>query len=91
MKPYKLILRILKLFKTPNKQTVIDTFLGSGTTRKVAYSLGMEFVGFELDTDFYNMQEKRYCDFVASYKPNFNDTPDAKPLPKKRHKQKKIF
>ena len=39
---------------------ILDTHLGSGSSRIAAYRNGFDFVGFELDKDYYEAQEKRF-------------------------------
>jgi len=44
---------------------ILDTHLGSGSSRIAAYKGGFNFVGFEIDCDYYEAQEKRFKDFVS--------------------------
>lgn len=44
---------------------VLDTHLGSGSSRISANKNGLNFVGFEVDEEYYNKQNKRYDDFVS--------------------------
>ena len=44
---------------------ILDTHLGSGSSRIAANKAGLDFVGCELDKDYFNAQEKRYADFVS--------------------------
>ena len=39
---------------------ILDTHLGSGSSRIAAYRNGFHFVGFEIDKDYYEAQEKRF-------------------------------
>lgn len=39
---------------------ILDTHLGSGSSRIAAYKLGFDFVGCELDKDYFDAQEKRF-------------------------------
>lgn len=39
---------------------ILDTHLGSGTSRIAAYDLGFDFTGFELDLDYFNENQKRF-------------------------------
>ena len=49
----------------PNGGKVIDTHLGSGSNRIAANKAGnIDFVGFELDKDYYEAQEKRWRGFI---------------------------
>jgi len=47
---------------------ILDTHLGSGSSRIAAYDLGFDFTGFELDKDYFEAQEKRFNDFKAQLK-----------------------
>ena len=44
---------------------VLDTHLGSGSSRISANKNKLNFVGFEIDEDYFNKQEKRYADFTS--------------------------
>ncbi len=44
---------------------ILDTHLGSGSSRIAAYKGGFNFVGFEIDEDYYKSQEKRFNDFKS--------------------------
>ena len=40
--------------------TVLDPFLGSGTTRIAAYDLQRNFIGYEISKEYYDQQEERF-------------------------------
>ena len=62
-KPVKLYDWIYKNY-LPQGGKVIDTHLGSGSSRIAADKAGnIDFYGWELDTDYFNAQEKRWSDF----------------------------
>lgn len=44
---------------------ILDTHLGSGSSRIAAYDLGFDFTGFELDKDYFAAQEKRFQNHIA--------------------------
>jgi site-specific DNA-methyltransferase (adenine-specific) len=46
-------------------QRVLDTHLGSGSSRISAHKAGLDFIGCELDPDYFVAAEKRYKDFAA--------------------------
>ena len=46
-------------------QRVLDTHLGSGSSRIAANKGGFNFIGFETDKDYYEKQEKRFKNFTA--------------------------
>ena len=55
---------ILQKYAKPN-DLILDTHLGSGSSRIAAYKGGFNFVGFEIDADYYEKQEKRFNDFKS--------------------------
>lgn len=44
---------------------VLDTHLGSGSSRIAAYNAGLDFVGCEMDKFYFDAQEKRFLDYTA--------------------------
>jgi len=44
-------------------QKILDTHLGSQSSRIAAYKAGLDFTGFELDIDYFNEGCKRFEDF----------------------------
>lgn len=46
-------------------QRVLDTHLGSGSSRIAANKAGLDFVGFEIDEDYFNASEDRFKKFVS--------------------------
>ena len=44
---------------------ILDTHLGSGSSRIAAYKGGFNFVGFEIDSEYYQKQEKRFNEFKS--------------------------
>jgi site-specific DNA-methyltransferase (adenine-specific) len=46
-------------------QIILDTHLGSGSSRIAANKAGINFIGFEVDEDYYERQEKRYQTFIS--------------------------
>jgi site-specific DNA-methyltransferase (adenine-specific) len=44
-------------------QKILDTHLGSGSSRIAAWKAKLNFVGCELDTDYFGAQEKRFAEF----------------------------
>lgn len=45
--------------------TVLDPFLGSGTTRIAAYDLNRQFIGFEISEEYFRLQEERFARHTA--------------------------
>jgi len=58
-KPVALYKWILKNYAKPN-DTILDTHLGSGSSRIAAHQMGFDFVGYEIDSDYFEAQEKRF-------------------------------
>jgi site-specific DNA-methyltransferase (adenine-specific) len=58
-KPIKLYEWILQRFSLPTDK-ILDTHLGSGSSRIAAHKAKLSFVGFEIDSDYYNASIKRY-------------------------------
>ena len=63
-KPVALYDWILHNYAKPN-DLILDTHLGSGSSRIAAYKGGFNFVGFEIDKEYYEKQEKRFNDFKS--------------------------
>jgi len=55
------------IFKNYAKQgdKILDTHLGSGSSRIAAHKAGLDFIGCELDPDYFVAAQKRYKDFAA--------------------------
>lgn len=51
-----------KIFKNYSKQEmkILDTHVGSGSSRIAAHRAKLDFIGFEIDSDYYAAQEKRF-------------------------------
>jgi len=43
---------------------ILDTHLGSGSSRIACYDLGFDFVGYELDKEYFELQEKRFTNHI---------------------------
>ena len=46
-------------------QRVLDTHLGSGSSRIAANKAGLDFVGFEIDNEYFDKSEDRFKKFVS--------------------------
>lgn len=44
---------------------ILDTHLGSGSSRIAAYNLSFDFVGCEIDETYFNLQEQRFLEHTA--------------------------
>jgi site-specific DNA-methyltransferase (adenine-specific) len=49
---------------------ILDTHLGSGSSRIAAYEMGFNFTAFELDKEYFEAQEKRYNNHISQLKLN---------------------
>lgn len=66
-KPIKLYTWLLQNYAKPNDK-ILDTHLGSGSSRIAAYDLGFDFYGCELDKDYFDAQEKRFKNHISQQK-----------------------
>jgi len=53
-KPVKLMHKLIEI-TTNSNQTILDTFMGSGTTGIACVNLDRNFIGFELDKDYFKI------------------------------------
>jgi site-specific DNA-methyltransferase (adenine-specific) len=60
-KPVKLMNRLV-LASSNEGDTILDPFMGSGTTGVAAKTLGRSFIGIELDPDYFALASKRIAD-----------------------------
>lgn len=58
-KPIALYRWLLKNYAKPGDK-ILDTHLGSGSSRIAADEMGFDFTGFELDADYFAAQERRF-------------------------------
>lgn len=63
-KPIALYEWIYRLFAKQGDK-ILDTHLGSGSSRIAAYDMGLDFVGFEIDKTYFDMQEERFARHTA--------------------------
>lgn len=63
-KPKQLYDWIFKNYATEGMK-ILDTHLGSGSSRISANKAGLNFVGFEIDKEYFDKSQKRYDDFVS--------------------------
>lgn len=47
---------------------ILDTHLGSGSSRIAAYDAGLDFVGCEIDKDYFQAQEQRFKRHISQLK-----------------------
>jgi site-specific DNA-methyltransferase (adenine-specific) len=65
-KPIKLYDWIFKSFANEGDK-ILDTHLGSQSSRIAAYKAGLDFTGFELDKEYFEQGNKRFADFLTVY------------------------
>jgi site-specific DNA-methyltransferase (adenine-specific) len=63
-KPVKLYDWVLSKYASKGN-LILDTHLGSGSSRIAAHKAGLSFVGCEIDKDYFDAQEKRFKEFVS--------------------------
>lgn len=66
-KPIELYHWVLNNYAKPGDK-ILDTHLGSGSSRIAAYDLGFEFVGCEIDKTYFDKQEERWAKHTAQLK-----------------------
>lgn len=63
-KPVALYAWIFKNYANPEDK-ILDTHLGSGSSRIAAYDAGLDFVGCEIDKEYFEKQEERFKNHYA--------------------------
>ena len=63
-KPKSLYDWIFKLYAKPGMK-ILDTHLGSGSSRIAAWDANLEFVGYEIDKCYFDKQEERFNAYTA--------------------------
>lgn len=58
-KPVELYAWIYRLYAKPGDK-ILDTHMGSGSSRIAAYDAGLDFVGCEIDEVYFQKQEERF-------------------------------
>jgi len=90
-KPEALMERIIRASSNPG-DLVIDPFVGSGTTCRVAKALGRDWIGIEINPKYIEMSQKRLdnsCDQFDSIDPRSQRVP--RDLPKDQSKDQPLF
>ena len=75
-KPIELYSYILKTFAKQGDK-IFDPFLGSGSSRIAAYKMGFDFVGCEIDEEYFRLSDKR---FQQECQGIIHQSGEAKPL-----------
>ena len=60
-KPVALYAWLYQQYAKPGDK-ILDTHLGSGRSRIAAWKLGLDFVGFEIDKYYFDLQEQRFAE-----------------------------
>jgi len=63
-KPINIYAWTFEKFAEPGMK-ILDTHLGSGSSRIAAHKNKLNFVGFEIDKEYFDKQEKRFADYVS--------------------------
>ena len=63
-KPVALYRWIYQHYAKPGDK-ILDTHLGSGSSRIAAYDAGLDFVGYEIDETYFRLQEERFARHTA--------------------------
>jgi site-specific DNA-methyltransferase (adenine-specific) len=63
-KPIALYQWLLKNYAQPGDK-ILDTHLGSGSSRIAAYKMGFDFTGYEIDKEYFTAQEERFKKAIA--------------------------
>ena len=63
-KPVALYRWIFKNYAKPGMK-ILDTHLGSGSSRIAAWDAGLDFVGTEIDETYFRLQEERFKKHIA--------------------------
>ncbi len=63
-KPISLYAWILQKYAKPGDR-ILDTHLGSGSSRLAARDAELDFVGCEIDKDYFAKQEERWAAYTA--------------------------
>jgi len=63
-KPIKLYKWLLKNYAKPGDK-ILDTHLGSGSSRIACYDMGFDFTGYELDKEYFDKSVERYENHIS--------------------------
>lgn len=64
-KPVALYKWLLKNYAKPGDR-ILDTHLGSGSSRIAAYDMGFDFVGYELDAEYFEASDRRFKNHISN-------------------------
>lgn len=63
-KPVALYSWIFRNYANPGMK-ILDTHLGSGSSRIAAYNAGLDFYGYEIDKEYFDKQEERFNKHIS--------------------------
>ena len=63
-KPEDLYRWIFHKYAKPDYK-ILDTHLGSGSSRRAAHDFNLDFVGCEIDKDYFDKQEKSWAEYTS--------------------------
>ena len=63
-KPVALYRWIFSRYAKPGDK-ILDTHLGSGSSRIAAYDAGLDFVGYEIDKEYFEKEEARFAEHTS--------------------------
>lgn len=63
-KPVELYAWIYSIFTKPGER-ILDTHLGSASSRIAAWDAGLEFVGIEINKDYFQKAEERFENHIS--------------------------
>lgn len=63
-KPEDLYRWIYRNYTKPGDK-ILDTHLGSGSSRRAAYDFGLDFTGIEIDPEYFAKQEAAWAEYTA--------------------------
>lgn len=66
-KPIELYKWLIKNYAKPGDK-ILDTHLGSGSSRIAAHEMGFDFTGYELDKDYFEASVKRFNQYKSQLK-----------------------
>jgi site-specific DNA-methyltransferase (adenine-specific) len=87
VKPTDLMAYLIRLV-TPKGGIVLDPFMGSGSTGKAAVREGMDFIGIERETEYFEIAEAR-IEYERN-KPIIVETPAGKKVEVKKEVEEKV-
>jgi len=87
VKPTDLMAYLIRLV-TPKGGIVLDPFMGSGSTGKAAVREGMEFIGIERETEYFEIAKSRIES--EKKKPIILETPTGKKVEVRREVEEKV-